>query len=148
MDNNINKLKKDNLKIPTGYFEESTLQILNRMKNQIDGDVKPDIANMRVVHKAKNIRVFWLTGLVAASIAILIYMMIPGRLNQGFDSNTLSDKEIVSYLDQNVDNIDLELFANTDADKFDEINAMGLQLDTLDTQTIYDDIPLEEIINN
>jgi len=64
------------------------------------------------------------------------------------DSNTLSNEEIVSYLNQNVDNIDLELFANTESDKFDEINAMGLQLDTLDTQTIYDDIPLEEIINN
>lgn len=148
MDNGINKLKKDNLKIPKGYFEESTLQILNRMKNQDDGDVKPDLANMRIVHKAKNIRVFLLTGLVAASIAILIYMMIPGKLNQGIDSSTLSDTEIVFYLNQNVDNIDLELFANTDADKFDEINAMGLQLDTLDTQAIYDDIPLEEIINN
>jgi len=148
VDNGINKLKKDNLKIPKGYFEESTLQILNRMKNQDDGDVKPDLANMRIVHKAKNIRVFLLTGLVAASIAILIYMMIPGKLNQGIDSSTLSDTEIVFYLNQNVDNIDLELFANTDADKFDEINAMGLQLDTLDTQAIYDDIPLEEIINN
>ena len=148
MDNNINKLKKDNLKIPTGYFEESTLQILNRMKDQIDDDIKPVVANLRVVHKAKRIKMIWISGLVAASIAILIFMIIPGRWQQGMDSNTLSNEEIVSYLNQNVDNIDLELFANTDADKFDEINAMGLQLDTLDTQTIYDDIPLEEIINN
>lgn len=148
MNRDINQLKKDNFKVPEGYFENISDKILDRWKESDKSEVNTigQQSPGRVI-KMNYSRRYWITGLVAAAIALLVYWNLPGKNSDRFDPTSLNNEEIMAFLNQNSDQIDLELLSNEVADNLEPLNFIPSDLNAIDTDALYEDLPLEDIIN-
>ncbi len=140
--NDFSKLKKDNFKVPEGYFEGLEDKVLARLEsNTMDPKVINICQHGGSSRLWKRI-VIGVTSVAACAAFIVFYNR--GEVNQEYNLSTLNNTEIINYLNENADEIELDLLVDRSQDN-------GNALDLIDTQNninqddLLDDINVEEL---
>lgn len=140
--NNFSKLNKENFKVPEGYFEGLEDKVWAKLEsNRMD----PKVINIGQHVGGSRLWRRILIGITSvAACAAFIVFYNRGEVDREYNLSTLNDTEIINYLNDNADEIELDLLV-------DRSQNNGNALDLIDTEykinqdELLDDINVEEL---
>ncbi|MBK6449988.1 hypothetical protein [Candidatus Brachybacter algidus] len=140
--NHFSKLNKENFKVPEGYFEGLEDKVLARLESNM---IDPKVINIGQHTGGRKLWrriVIGVTSVAACAAFFVFYNR--GEVDQEFNLSNLKDTEIINYLNENADEIELDLLV--DGSQYN-----GNVLDLIDTDSninqddLLDEINIEEL---
>ncbi|KXK16727.1 MAG: hypothetical protein UZ08_BCD001002942 [Candidatus Parvibacillus calidus] len=146
MEKDINNLRKDNFRIPDGYFDEVQMKISARLEqgNGRISPLEPGKGSSPGIVKIR--KLVFIMGVAAACLAGFIIFKPQNVPAHEINLNGISNEDIATYLKENVMDIDLEMIANTDP----TLTATSNNPDNLSDEEydlLIDEISLDDIID-
>lgn len=139
----FNKINKDAFRVPENYFESVEDRIFSRMNS---GIASPEYsANEPKKNKHSFVRIISMTLLSAAACgAFFIYV---NKVNEAPDFNlsNIENSEIVNYLNENAEDVDLELLVSKSNESENTFELIEEKLIKAEQDELIDDIPVEEL---
>ena len=138
----FSKIKKDIFKTPPDYFDNLESKIFERMRNEKEHKViRLDDANFG---KRRGWKLMMAITAAAACFACVIFFY-PGENNGQFDLSSIDNAEIINYLNENADEVDLDFLVKKDGPESNTFELLENAQMKIDQDDLLDEVNVEEL---
>lgn len=139
----FDRLRKDTFKVPENYFDGLEESIFDRMKQE--GPSEGKLIPLTSGSSGSSSRIWWISGAVAACLAALIYFNIPADQSPVYDLSGIENEEIIQYLNENADDVELDLLVNNEGIAGNAFDLLKNEQLNADSEELLDNISIEDL---
>jgi len=140
---NFNKINKSSFRIPDNYFETIEDKIFERMNAE---KIDPKIISIQKNSRSGNlIRKITIALTSAAACLAFFFYFNKNDSSQEFNLASIENSEIINYLNENADDVDLETLVNKDNETSNTFELLDKESIQIEQDELLDEINVEEL---
>lgn len=139
----FSKLNKTNFKVPDGYFDSVEDRIFKRMSERESTNGAGKVIHLNKGRSKIRAIIFAAMATAACLTFMIFYNNTPDE--QTFNLSTLEDSEIINFLNENADDVELDFLVSKTGSEESALDILETETFNIDQDELIDDINIDEL---